>query len=138
MLKESDDFDISGATFDSKMTFEKHLRKVSRAASPSLGILRKSWQVFHNGLLLGTCFRGLSWLFLNTFLHYGARLQIWCKPLRLLVAEHRITTRLFIPLSVSLWNNLADHVFDGVRLKIYILREVNAYIVSIIGTCKVG
>ena len=31
-LKESDDLVIFGVTFDSKMTFEKHLRSVSRAA----------------------------------------------------------------------------------------------------------
>ena len=33
-------------------------RSVSRAASKRLGILRKSWQVFHDRLLLGRCFRG--------------------------------------------------------------------------------
>ena len=40
--KESDDLVILGVTFDSKMTFEMHLRLVSRAASQRLGILRKS------------------------------------------------------------------------------------------------
>ena len=33
VLKESDDHIILGVTFDSKMTFEKHLRSLSRAAS---------------------------------------------------------------------------------------------------------
>ena len=33
VLKEYDDLDILGVTFDSKLTFEKHLRSVSRAAS---------------------------------------------------------------------------------------------------------
>ena len=33
VLKESDDLVILGVTFDSKITFEKHLRSVSRAAS---------------------------------------------------------------------------------------------------------
>ena len=47
VLKESDDLVILGVTFDSKITFEKHLHSVSRAASQRLGILRKSWQVFH-------------------------------------------------------------------------------------------
>ena len=42
VLKESDDLVIFGVTFDSKMTFVKHLRSVSRAASQRLGILRKS------------------------------------------------------------------------------------------------
>ena len=46
VLKESDDLVTLVVTFDSKMTFEKHL-PVSRAASQRLGILRKSWQVFH-------------------------------------------------------------------------------------------
>ena len=45
-------------TFDSKMTFEKHLRSVSRAALQRLGILRKSWRVFHDSALLGRCFQG--------------------------------------------------------------------------------
>ena len=45
-------------TFDSKMTFEKHLRSFSRAASQRLDILRKSWRVFHDRSLLGRCFRG--------------------------------------------------------------------------------
>ena len=58
VLKESDDLIIWGVTFDSKMTFEKHLRSVSRAASQRLGILRKSWRVFHDRSLLGRCFRG--------------------------------------------------------------------------------
>ena len=42
VLKESEDLVILGVTFDSKMTFEKHLRSVSRAASQRLCILRKS------------------------------------------------------------------------------------------------
>ena len=36
VLNESDDLVILGVTFDSKMTFEKHLRSVSRAASQRL------------------------------------------------------------------------------------------------------
>ena len=32
VLKESDDLVILGVTFDSKMTFEKHLHLVSRAS----------------------------------------------------------------------------------------------------------
>ena len=47
VLKESHDLVMLGVTFDSKI-FEKHLRSVSRAASQRLGILRKSWRVFHD------------------------------------------------------------------------------------------
>ena len=56
VLNESDDLVILGVIFDSKMTFEKHLRSVSRGASQRLGILRKSWRVFHDRLSLGRCF----------------------------------------------------------------------------------
>ena len=52
VLKESADLVILGETFDAKMTFEKHLRSVSSAAAQRLGIMRKSWQVFHDRSLL--------------------------------------------------------------------------------------
>ena len=72
MLKESDDLDILGVTFDSKLTFEKRLRSVSRAASQRLGILRKSWRVFHDRLLIGRCF----WGFVLRVLEYCS--AVWC------------------------------------------------------------
>ena len=53
VLKEIDDLVTLGLTFDSKTTFEKHLRSVSRAASQRLGNLRKSCRVFHDRSLLG-------------------------------------------------------------------------------------
>ena len=72
LLKESDGLVILGVTFDSKMTFEKHLRSVFRAASQSLGILRKCWRVFHDRSLLGRCFRG----FVLPILEYCS--AVWC------------------------------------------------------------
>ena len=72
VLKESDDLDISGVTFDFKLTFEKHLRSVSRAASQRLGILRKCWRVFHDKLLIGRCFLG----FVLPVLEYCS--AVWC------------------------------------------------------------
>ena len=59
-------------TFHSKITFEKHLRSVSRAASQRLGILRKSWRVFHDRSLLGRCF----WGFVLSVLEYCS--AVWC------------------------------------------------------------
>ena len=77
VLKESDDLVILRVTFDSKMTFEKHLRSVFRAASQRLGILRKSWRVFHDRSLLGRCFRGFVLPVLEFFvLQSGALLPI--------------------------------------------------------------
>ena len=77
VLKESNDLVILGVTFNSKMTFEKHLRSVSRGASQRLGILRKSWRVFHDRSLLARCFRVfLSCQFWSIVLQSGARLPI--------------------------------------------------------------
>ena len=171
-------------TLDSKMTFEKHLRSVSIAASQRLGILRMSWRVFHDRSLLGRCFRGFVLSVLeycsavwcsvaNTHLKLldravsGARFlpggvfecdiahrrsmavlcmlfKIRCNAMHLLngalpgpyvsvrvtrgaLVTRRYTyapprcrtlqySRAFIPLSVSLWNDLANPVFDGVGL----------------------
>ena len=58
------------------MTFEKHLRSVSRAASQRLGILRKTWRVFRDRSLLGRCFRGFVLQVLEYSLQSGARLPI--------------------------------------------------------------
>ena len=59
-------------TFDSRMTFDKHLRSVSRAASQRLGILIKSWRVLHDRSLLGKCFRN----FVLHVLEYCS--AVWC------------------------------------------------------------
>ena len=85
VLKESDDLVILGVTFNSKMTFEKHLRSVSRAASQRFGILRKPWPVFHDRSLLGDAFGVLSCQFWSIVLQSGARLPIhtlnyWTEP----------------------------------------------------------
>ena len=72
VLNESDDLVILGVSFDSKMTFEKHLCSVSIAASQWLGILRKSWQVFHDRSLLVRCFRCL----VLSVLEYCS--AVWC------------------------------------------------------------
>ena len=78
VLKESDDLDIMGVTFDSKLTFEKHLRSVSKAASQKLGILRKSWRVFQMiDCSSGDAFGVLSCRFWNTVLQCGVRLPIY-------------------------------------------------------------
>ena len=72
VLKESDDLVISGVTFDSKLTFEKHLCLVYRAASQRLGIFRKSWRVIHDISLLERCFRS----FVPPVVEYCS--AVWC------------------------------------------------------------
>ena len=170
VLKESDDI-ILGVIFDSKMIFEKHLCSVSRAASQRLGILRKSWQVFHDRLLFWRCYRGfvlpvfeyfsaISWVVSGaSFLTVGVfecdlahcrsvavcmLYKIRCNPMHPLygalpvpyvpvqvacgaVIAHWYTyappccrtsryCQTFLPLSVSLWNDFSDPLFDGVGL----------------------
>ena len=178
-------------------TFEKHLRSVSRAASQRLGILRKSWRVFHDRLLIGRCF----WGFVLPVLEYCS--AVWCSaadthlkllyrvvcgacflardvlnynlshcrsvavlcmlykircnpmyplcgalpvlyvPVRVIrgvLIAHRYTyapprcrtsqcLRTFIPLSVSLWNDLVDPLFDGVGLADFKSRS-NAFLLA--------
>ena len=69
---ESDDLVILGVTYDSKITFQQHLRSVSRAASQRLGILRKSWQVLYDRLILGRCLN----CFVLPVLEYCS--AVWC------------------------------------------------------------
>ena len=85
VLKESDNLFILGLTFDSNMTFEKHLRLVSRAASQRHGI-QMLWYldtkaqtagytsfpnnkhaIFHDRLLLRRCFLGFILPILDCF-----------------------------------------------------------------------
>ena len=93
VLKESDDLVILWVTFNSKMIFYMHLRSVSRGASQRLGILRKSWRVFHDRSHLGRCFRD----FVLLVLEYCS--AVWCsaadthlKPLDRAISGARFRT----------------------------------------------
>ena len=87
VLKKSDDLVILGVTFDSKMTFENHLRSVSRAASLKFGILRKSWRVFHDRSLRGKFFLG----FVLPVLQYCS--PVWCSAVdtHLKLLDHAVS-----------------------------------------------
>ena len=76
VLKESDDLVILGVTFDSKMTFEKHLRSVSGAASQRLGILWSPGMCSVIVHFLLDAFGVLSCQFWSIVLQSGARLPI--------------------------------------------------------------
>ena len=58
VLKGVNDLVVLGVTFDSKLTFEKHLCLISIAPSQRLGILRKPWRVFLDRSLLERCLLG--------------------------------------------------------------------------------
>ena len=65
VLQEFADLVILGVSFDAKITSEKHLCSVSSAAAQRLGIMRKSWQLFHNRSLLLRYFWGVFLLVLE-------------------------------------------------------------------------
>ena len=97
-LKESDDLVILGVTFDSKMTFEKHLHSVFRASSQRVCILRKSWRVFHDRSLLGRCLGG----FVLPVLEYCS--AVWCSAAD---THHKLLDRV-----VSIARFLTGGVFE--------------------------
>ena len=77
MLKESDDLVILGVTFDSKMTFEKHLRSVSRELLlKDLVSCGSPGECSMIDRFLGDAFGVLSCHFWSTVLQCGARLPI--------------------------------------------------------------
>ena len=165
------------------MTVEKHFRSVSSAAAQRLGMMRKSWQVFHDRSLLLRSY----WSFVLPVLEYCS--AVWCSgadshlklldrvvrgagflaggdrrsvaelcilfkiksnpmhpvyvpalvtrgalvahkhsfaPPRCRTSQYR---RTFVPLSVSLWNDLSNPVFDGVLLAGFKTRA-NAFLLA--------
>ena len=110
VLKESGDLYILGLTFVSKITFEKHLRSVSRPASQRLGILRKSRHVLNDRSLLGRSFRG----FVLPVLEYCS--AVYCSA-----ADRRIT--------------LQDRVVTGARFFTGVCLSVTLLIVDLFQYC---
>ena len=85
VLKKSDDLVILGVTFDSKMTFQKTLRSVSRAASRRLGSLGECSMIDR---FLGDAFGDLSFQFWSTVLQCGTPLPI--HTLNYWTVQHRL------------------------------------------------
>jgi hypothetical protein len=48
---------VLGVTFDSKLTFEAHIRDVVSSSSRAWGIIRKAFKIFQSLDVLNTCFR---------------------------------------------------------------------------------
>ena len=118
VLKESDDLVILVVAFDSKMTFEKHLHSVSKAASQRLGMLKKSWRVVHDRSLLGRSFRG----FVLPALEYCS--AVWCPAAntRLKLLDRAVSGARFLTvgvlsvtfLIVDLWQSCLCFIRSGV------------------------
>ena len=76
VLKESVDLDILGVTFDSMMTFEKHLHSLPEQLLIGYVSCGSSAEYFMIGCSCGDAFAVLSCPFLSTVLQCGARLRI--------------------------------------------------------------
>ena len=94
----------------------KHLRSVSRVASQRLGILRKSWQVFHYRLLIGRCFWGFV---LPVFEYYSA---VWCSAADTLLKLDRIVSGACSLAGGVLNCNLSHHRSVAVLCMLYKIR----------------
>ena len=55
-LATSDSFKVLGVTFDSKLTFEHHIRNISKGIAQKVGILRKCRRIFGDEAILMNCF----------------------------------------------------------------------------------
>ena len=56
VLNTCESFKILGVLFDSKFTFEKHVRSISSAVAQKIGLLRKSFKIFGDISVLRKCF----------------------------------------------------------------------------------
>ena len=56
VLNICDSFKILGILFDSKFTFEKHIRSVASSVAQKIGLLRKSFKIFGEPSILKKCF----------------------------------------------------------------------------------
>ena len=56
-LKETSELIILAYTFDTKLTFERHVRSVSSSASQRIGVLRRACNIFDSAELMQHCFR---------------------------------------------------------------------------------
>ena len=75
------------------------VRSVSRAASQRLGILRKSWRVFHDRSILGRCFR----CFVMWVLEYCS--AVWCSAAdtHLKLLDRAVSGARFLTGGVFVW-----------------------------------
>ena len=106
---------------------DTHLKLLDRAASGSWWEPLWEWDIAHHRSVAELCMlykiRGirctlLMVLYLHRMCQCGLHAVPWSHIGMLMRRLLQILAipQTFIPLSVSLWNNLGDHVFDGVGL----------------------
>ena len=56
IIENVDLMKLLGVTFDSKLSYEYHLRNITSHVSQNIGILRKCWRVYQDDALVKKCF----------------------------------------------------------------------------------
>ena len=101
-LTTSDSFKILGVNFDSKLTFEQHIRSVSSSVTQKIGILRKSFKNFGDEIIMMNCFNS----FILPCLEYCS--PVWLSAadshLKLLDRNLRAIKFLIPNLGTDLWH----------------------------------
>ena len=102
VLVTSNSFKILGVTFDSKLTFEKHIRNVASGISQKVGILRKCFRVFGNETVLLHCFNS----FILPCLEYCAPVWSSAADSHLKLLDSSLSTIKFLlpNLKIDLWH----------------------------------
>ena len=75
-------FKILGVLFDSKFTFEQHVRSISSSVAQKIGLLRKSYKIFGDPSVLRKCFNSfilpcLEYVLLSGLLQQHLTLSYW-------------------------------------------------------------
>ena len=98
----SDSFKILGVTFDSKFTFESHIRSISSSTAQRLGLLRKSFKIFNDRSVLTKCFNS----FILSCFEYCSPIWISAADSHLRILDRNLNgCKFFIPgLDIDLWH----------------------------------
>ena len=90
---------LLGVLFDSKLTFESHLRSVTSAVSQKIGILRKCWVTYRDNAVIRKCF----YSFLLPFFEYCAVVWMSAAPTHLNLLQRAFTSANFlVPVNIRL------------------------------------
>ena len=102
ILDTCSSFKILGIMFDSKFTFEQHIRSISSSVAQKIGLLRKSFKIFGEPSVLKKCFNS----FILPCLEYCA--PAWSSAaashLKLLDRNVRACKFLIPDLNIDLWH----------------------------------
>ena len=79
LIENVEYFKLLGVIFDSKLTFELHLRQITSIVSQKVGIIRKCWQVYRDNSLILKCF----YSFLLAFFEYCSAVWMSAAPTHL-------------------------------------------------------